>query len=153
MKTLLCLLLAFLTLPAHATPLTAAQILVCPGPLYPAKCATALYAPTTSAYTAASVSKTAPQWAHTFGGYTDSALLIVCPVGANLSTDSSACTNAAGTDASVLMPKSAIAAPVPLPTTQTVVISSVDNPQFTMTYQGAAVPACFTVNAAKVCVP
>jgi hypothetical protein len=153
------LVLMLASLAATAATLVAPQVLVCPGPLFPAKCSAPVYAPIGSALTAASFSKTVPQWAHTFGGYSATTPLVVCPVGATLSTDAKACTSASGSDASVLMPKSAIVAPSPPvnPTgpvaTQSVVIASVDYPGETVSFGSVPVPACFTINAKQVCVP
>lgn len=53
-----------------------------------------------------------------------------------------------------LLPAAPVIPPVvPPAATQTVIISSVDNPQFAITYQGAAVPACFNINTKQICVP
>lgn len=101
-------LLCLCPLVCGAATLTTAQVWVCPGPAFPSKCAAPVFAPPTSTFSAASVSKATPVWAHSVGGYADSALLVVCPLGAVLSTDSTLCTNAAGTDARVLLLKSAV---------------------------------------------
>lgn len=140
-------LLCLLPLVSSAAPLTAPQVLVCPGPLFPAKCAVPVFAPTSSPLTVASVSKTLPAWQHTFGGYAATALLVACPIGATVSADAKTCTNT-GLDATVLLAKSAFTLP-----TQSVVITSVDNPQLIVTFTVLPVPACFTVGLEKVCVP
>jgi len=148
MKTSLALLCLFCA-PAFCAPLTSPQVLVCPGALFPAKCAAPIFAPTTSPLTAASVSKTIPIWFHTFGGYAPTALLVACPVGATVSADSKSCT-LAGADATVLLAKSAFTLPNP---TQSVIITSVDNPQLIVTFTVLPVPACFTLGLKQVCVP
>lgn len=140
-------LLCLLVVPAFAAPLTVPQVLVCPGALFPAKCAAPVFAPTSSPLTVASVSKTVPIWFHTFSGYAAADLLVACPVGATVSTDAKTCTNA-GVDATVLLAKSAFTLP-----TQSVVITSVDNPQLIVTFTVLPVPACFTVGLKQVCVP
>lgn len=109
--SLVALLLGVLAQPVSAqatTPITAAQVLGCPPPLYPAKCAAPAFVPITNiTYTIASVSKTAPVWAHTYGGYTvPTTLLVACPIGALVSGTS--CTSA-GADVSALVAKSAVA--------------------------------------------
>lgn len=43
--------------------------------------------------------------------------------------------------------------PVTVPATQSVTITSADNPQLTVTFMGVPTPGCFTVNAKQVCVP
>lgn len=161
-------LLAFVLSAWGATPLAAAQVLVCPGALFPARCAAPVYAPLTSPLTAASVSKSTPVWGHTFGGYAQAVLVVVCPVGAILSADNSTCTNAAGGDGSVLLAKSAVTTvPPPIPpgpANQQVVITSTDLPAMSVTVSGVPVPGCFTVasvpvapgqtlNPKRVCVP
>lgn len=153
-------LLCLFPLVCGAATLTTAQVWVCPGAPYPSKCATPVFAPTTSTFSVASVSKSVPVWAHSFGGYAGTALLVVCPMGAVLSADSSACTNAAGQDARVLLLKSAVTTliipPIPppiVPLQQSVVITSVDNPQLIVTFTALPVPACFTLNTQRVCVP
>jgi hypothetical protein len=156
------------------TPLAAPQVLVCPGPLFPARCAAPLYAPLNSPFTAASVSKSAPVWGHTFGGYASGVLVVVCPVGASVSADSKTCTDASGGDGSVLLAKSVVTAiPVPPapppaippgPANQQVVITSTDLPAMSVTVSGVPVPGCFTIasvpvapgqtlNPKRVCVP
>ena len=107
---------------AHAqTPLVAPEVLVCPVPLWPSTpCPkTPIFSPlTNTANAAASVSKTAPVWAHTFAGYGATDLVVVCPAGDTVSADSTKCTNAAGADASALIAASAVNAtvvPVPPP--------------------------------------
>lgn len=142
-------LLCLLIVPAFAAPLTVPQVLVCPGPLFPAKCTAAVFAPTSSPLTVASVSKTVPAWRHTFSGYLATDLLVACPVGATVSADSKSCT-LAGADATVLLAKSAFTLPVP---TQSVIITSVDNPQLIVTFTVLPVPACFTLGLKQVCVP
>lgn len=41
----------------------------------------------------------------------------------------------------------------PATATQSVVITSLDNPQMIVTFTGVPVPGCFTLNTAKVCTP
>lgn len=91
-------------------------------------CKTTAFVPLNSTSVIASVSQTAPAWAHTYSYYAagkePQTLLVACPVGATVSTDGSKCTNAAGADASALTAASAvptfkIAVPV-VPTVSTV---------------------------------
>ena len=121
MKILLACFLAAMacaTVPSHAqTTLATSEVLVCPVPLWPSTpCPkTPVFSVTTNtANAAASVSKTAPVWQHTFAGYAATDLVVVCPVGAIVSTDATKCTTTAGADASVLIAASAVnAAAVP----------------------------------------
>lgn len=163
MKTLIALVL-LCSLPASAAVLTVSQVLACPAPQWPAPgfCANAAYVPiTTPGQTVASVSKTKPIWAHTFSGYTDpTVMLVVCPPGATLSDDHKACTNAQGTDASLLIPKSAIVAPVlPAPVMAAYTITSVSSPDLVVTFSAlnAKESQCFTivsgVRTVTACVP
>lgn len=112
-----------------ANILTAPQVLVCPGPLFPANCKDPVFASINSPLTVASGSKTNPAWAHTFSGYPKlETLLVTCPVNATLSADAKQCTNpVSGADASLLLSKAALLAatsalPAP-PATADVVIS------------------------------
>lgn len=152
MRTLTAAVLSLMCLTAQAGVLIVPQVLSCPAPLWPATCPTASYQPlTTTGQAVASQSKTTPKWEHTFAGYPSTAVLVICPVGATLSDDHKACTNAAGTDASVMAPKSAIAAPVPppVPVMAAYTITSVSSPDLTTTFTqlNALDGQCFVISS------
>lgn len=50
-------------------------------------------------------------------------------------------------------PPPVVPPPVVPPPTQSVVITSTDNPQLVVTFTGIPTPGCFTINAKQVCVP
>lgn len=122
MKKLLLGLALLLALPtAYAqTVLTAPQVLGCtnPAPAVPpaptiwfGSCSATAFTSTSSTSLIASASKTAPVWAHTFGGYVNvapSALVVACPTNATVS--GSKCTDSKGADASALIAASAVSA-------------------------------------------
>lgn len=122
MKKFLLGLALLLALPmADAqTVLTAPQVLGCtnPAPAVPpaatiwfGSCVTPAFTSTSSTSLVASVSKTAPVWAHTFGGYVNvapTALVVACPK--NATVTGAKCTDSKGVDVSGLVAASAVSA-------------------------------------------
>lgn len=167
MKKWLLLVCLLATLPTSAAVLTAPAVLSCPEPLWVTSCPSATYLPvvlTDATHQVASASKTTPVWAHTLSWYADhdpTVPLVVCPAGAILGADARACLSAAGTDASVLITRSAIAAPAPPPAVQMAAytITSTTSPELTVTFSAldALVSQCFTLvsgtRKVATCVP
>lgn len=98
--------------------LSAPYVAGCPAPVpdqkthtgWPAgSCKYQFYPLTDTVHAVASVSKTAPIYAHTYSGYPPTAYLIACPQGAVLSADQTQCT-ANGKDASGIVSKALVGA-------------------------------------------
>ena len=167
-KILLLALLAFAP-SAHAqTPITSPQVLGCisPAPAVPpattvwlsSGCKTPAYLPLSTTSVVASVSKTAPVWAHTLTGYPASALVVACPIGAIVS--GSSCTSS-GIDVSALVAQSSVATfslpppPPPAPAIVDVTITFPGSPS--VTWKQVEAGACFTItdgtHLAQECAP
>lgn len=116
MKTLFLLISLAAALPAFSqTPSTVPMVLGCSNPapavagkptVFFTKCFTPVFVPTTSSSVIASVSKTAPVWAHSISAYNSTDLLVACPSGAIVS--GSTCSDSTKKDISVVVAKSAI---------------------------------------------
>jgi hypothetical protein len=164
-----CLLLALVTLESRAqTLLTAPLIGACPSPVPPvwpaSTCRYQFYPLTDTVHAAASVSKTAPVYQHTYGGYSvATTLLVACPAGATLSADTKQCTGPDGLDASALVAKSAIPsfaiapAPPPPAVLQDVTVTAVDAPAAAALFPKLPTPECFTLSngtqSVTACIP
>lgn len=126
MKTtkLFLLLTALLTLSfAAEAQTTAPMVLGCANPapaaagkptVFFTKCTTPAFVATTSSSAVASVSKTAPVWAHSFSGYPATTAIYTCPAGATVA--GATCTYN-GADASVLVAQSAVSSSKVTPAT------------------------------------
>jgi hypothetical protein len=155
------------------TVLTAPQVAGCPSPVPPAwpasSCKYQFYPLTDTVHAIASVSKTAPVYQHTYGGYNlATTLLVACPIGATLSADTKQCTGPNGLDASALVAKSAIPTfattfdppVVTPPATVSVTIKPLatsDPPQTTVTYSALPAGSCFALSdgthTTQACLP
>lgn len=177
MKKLFILLALLVGAPAFSqTTLTAPEVLGCsnPAPAVPpattifiSSCKTEAFFPTTTTSIVASVSKAAPVWAHSFGGYLSVAptsLVIACPINAIVSSDLTKCTDSTGADASALVPANAvatftIAAPVvpppPPPVLVNITVTLEGSPS--VTWMQAPAGSCFSItdgtHASQVCAP
>lgn len=97
------------------TPSATATVLGCSNPapaivgqstVFFSKCTTPAFVPPTSTSLIASVSKTTPQWLHSFGSYKTTDMLVACPAGAVVS--GGACTSA-GKDVSGVVQQALVA--------------------------------------------
>jgi hypothetical protein len=110
----------------------------------------------------ASVSKTAPVYAHSYSGYGAADLIVACPKGANVTGGK--CLDATGKDVSALIPKAQVAAfvlvapppPVPVPLDYTVTVEGAVPPVGAVFKQlDSSQSQCFAVSngarTARVC--
>jgi hypothetical protein len=173
-KILLPLILAFAPFASAQTPvvLTAPQVLGCSNPapavapsgtVWFSSCKTAVFVPLNTTSLVASVSKTSPVWAHTYGGYlsvASTALLVACPINATVSSDGSTCKDSTGADASALVTATSVATfsitpPAPPPVLVDITLTFQGSPAVTWSQVPAG--SCFSVSdgthTSQLCAP